>query len=51
MCTIGGDVWLDGEEGEGGVYPGADEALPGQEGLHPHTDHQQEDQPQVLLRC
>ena len=44
----GGDIWLYGKEREGGVYPGADEALLGQEGLHPHTDHQQESQPEVL---
>ena len=30
----GGDVWVDGETGEGGVDPGADEALPPHPRLH-----------------
>lgn len=43
ICAIGGDIWLNGEGGEGSVHSGADEAGVGQEGLHPHTDYQQED--------
>ena len=36
MCQLcaGGDVWLDGETGEGGVDPWTDEALPSHPRLH-----------------
>lgn len=46
--VAGGDVRFHGEEGEGGVYPGTDEALHCCQGLHSHPDHQQEDKHQVL---
>lgn len=46
----GGDVWLYGEEGEGGVHPRPDEALHRCQGLHSHPDHQQEDKHKVLPR-
>lgn len=46
---IGGDIWIDGSGGESQIYPGADEVVSGQEGLHKDPDHQQEDQHQVLL--
>ena len=46
----GGDIWVHGEGGEGAVHSGADETVPGQEGLHQDADHQQEDQHQVLWR-
>lgn len=45
---LGGDLWLDGEEGEDRVYSGADEVVSGQERLHQDSDHQQENQHQVL---
>lgn len=45
---IGGDIWLNGKEGESGVYTGADEAVPGQERLCENSDNQQKDQHQVL---
>ena len=47
---LGGDLRLYGEEGEGGVHPGADEAVHRGQGLHPHPDHQQKDKHQVLPR-
>lgn len=46
--NLGGDLWLDGEEGEDRVYSGADEVVSGQERLHQDSDHQQENQHQVL---
>ena len=46
--AAGGDVWVDGEEGEGGVHPRADAPLSRQEGLRTHADHQQESDDQVL---
>ena len=41
MCVTasGGDVWINGERREGSVHSGADEAGPGQEGLHQDPDH------------
>jgi len=47
---IGGDIWIDGKERKGGVYTGADEAVPGQERLCENSDNQQKDQHQVLWR-
>jgi len=46
---VGGDIWINGSGGESQIYPGADEVVSGQEGLHQEPDHQQEDQHQVLL--
>ena len=45
---IGGDFWFHGEERESRIYLRTDETVFGQERLHPNTDHQQEDQHQIL---
>ena len=48
FLSSGRDIWIDGEEGEGGLHPRADAVVSGQEGLHPLQYHQQENQHQVL---
>ena len=48
--AAGRDVRLDGEAREGGLHPRTDAALPRAPRLHPHADHLEEDQPQVLRR-
>lgn len=42
ITLLGGNLWVNGEEGAGGVYFGADEALPSCERLYSDTNHQQE---------
>jgi hypothetical protein len=38
----GGDVWCDGQDGEGGVHSGTSAAVPGQKGLRARLDPLQE---------
>lgn len=48
LNLLGGNLRVNGKKRTSGVYFGANEALPRCEGLHSHTDHQQENQHQIF---
>ena len=48
IAIPGGDVWIDGEAREGGVYSRADETLSSEQGLCQTANHQQKDQRALL---